>query len=65
MLHFEQRRCEQHNREFNRFLTYIRIYFLPFAIGCGGWGGQGGREAAHEVLQIPEKKHFIDHVFVG
>ena len=27
MLHFEQRRCERHNREFNRFLTYIRIFF--------------------------------------
>ena len=27
MLHFEQRRCERHNQEFNRFLTYIRIFF--------------------------------------
>ena len=27
MLHFEQRRFERHNREFNRFLTYIIIFF--------------------------------------
>ena len=24
---FEQRRCERHNREFNRFLSYIIIFF--------------------------------------
>ena len=34
MLHFEQRRCERHNREFNRFLAYIIIFFyhLPLYI---------------------------------
>ena len=34
MLHFEQRRCERYNREFNRFLTYIKtiFYHVPLYI---------------------------------